>query len=113
MEQQSDEIVDSGDKLTKRLLTPSSSAGVAFSVYLDHAVQRMSVGTKIIFNRVFINEGSVYDTSTGIFKVPRSGVYLLTYTIDCEFPSNPIEVELVVNGASYGSAKAEAIHSRH
>ena len=111
--QLSDKRVDSDDKLTKRLLSASTSSRVAFSVYSSHAFLHMNVGTKLLFDRVYTNDGNAYDTSTGVFRVPRSGVYLLTYTIDCQVVSHPAEVELVVNGASYGSAKAEAFNDLH
>ena len=101
----------------KRFLSPSAlpqtKTNVAFSAYLNHSIDNMSLGYTIIMDGIHLNDGNAYSTQTGVFTVPRSGVYLLTYTIYDYQVDHKLEVELVVDKVSMGSAKAEAIGVDH
>ncbi|XP_052280410.1 thrombospondin-2-like isoform X1 [Dreissena polymorpha] len=55
---------------------------VAFSVYLQQSVYKMSSNQTIKFEVVVINDGNAYNHSTGIFTVPVSGVYMLTASLE-------------------------------
>ena len=101
----------------KRFLSPSAlpqpQERIAFSAYLSHSIDNMSMGYTIKMDKVYLNDGSAYNTQTGVFSVPRSGVYLLTYTIYDYRVAHKLEVELVVDNKSMGSAKAEATGIDH
>jgi len=48
-----------------------------FSAYISSASISNPAGT-VIFDSVFVNESSAYDTSTGIFTAPVAGNYLFS-----------------------------------
>ena len=60
----------------------SPSTNVAFSAYLDHNLLHLTSGYLIKCNKALLNVGNVYNTITGLFTVPQTGVYLLTFTIN-------------------------------
>jgi hypothetical protein len=61
----------------------SSTEFVAFTAYLDHIIRGLNPGTTIKLNRIITNLGHGYNTFTGIFTAPVSGVYFITYSIGC------------------------------
>ena len=71
--------------------------GVAFSAYLDHSIYQMGIGHHIICNQALLNDGNHYNTFTGTFTVPQTGVYLLTFNFGIEHINEVITVRLVVN----------------
>ena len=85
---------------------PMSRAGIAFSTYLSHNYDHLSIGHIIKLDQVTLNDGNGYNKHTGVFTVPQSGVYLLTYTFEGYHLSHPVEVELLVDDINYGSAVA-------
>ena len=60
----------------------------------------------IKLDKAILNDGNGYNTTSGIFTVPTSGVYLLTYSIDNNSKNNTLEVELVVDDKHMGSLKS-------
>ena len=58
-------------KLSKRDV---ATERVAFSTYLDHEIYNMGQGHHIICNQVLLNDGNHYNSFTGIFTVPQTGV---------------------------------------
>ena len=54
---------------------------VAFSAYLDHTLSNLQKNQVIVFNRILLNEGEGYDTTSGVFTCPRTGVYLATFFV--------------------------------
>ena len=82
---------------------------VAFSTYLSHELNHLSVGTVIKMDQTFINDGNGYNKYTGVFTVPTSGVYLLTYSIENNDFNNlghHLEVELIVDNRNMGTLLA-------
>ena len=71
--------------------------GVAFSAYLDHVIYHMGVGHTIKCNQVLLNDGNHYNSFTGIFTVPQTGVYLLTFSFSISNINDHTEVRLLVN----------------
>ena len=57
-------------------------ANIAFSAYLDHNLEHLTTGHIIKCNQPLLNVGNAYSTITGLFTVPQTGVYLLTFTIN-------------------------------
>ena len=78
--------------------------GIAFSAYLDHNIQHMGRGHHIICNQVLLNDGNHYNIFTGIFTVPQTGVYLLTYNIGAEHNNHWTQVRLMVNNRPIADA---------
>ena len=99
--------------VVKRLLSPASQTRVAFSAYLSYVVNHMGIGYTIKPDKVYLNDGNSYSTHTGVFNVPTSGIYLLTFTIDGYYVNHATEVGLVVDSVNMGTAKAEAGGSNH
>lgn len=57
---------------------------VAFSVALTdrrRCVGPVRTAINVVYQSIFINIGEAYNSSTGVFTVPRSGVYNLAFTV--------------------------------
>lgn len=67
---------------SERVKRQTTMSNVAFSAYLTHTQYSMRPGENIVFDRVILNDGSGYDSSTGIFQAPVSGTYLFTFHFD-------------------------------
>ena len=63
-------------------------------------------GSDILFDTVSINQGSVYNSSTGRFTAPVAGVYEFSYSIlkDDDSSGNVTYVDLYKNGSAYNGA---------
>ncbi|XP_041662327.1 complement C1q-like protein 4 [Cheilinus undulatus] len=92
---------------TKTVLNNVRASRSAFSVALTNQAKLECFGPfrddKLIrYQHVFINLGDGYDLNTGIFTVPRSGVYSLALTVysDAGSPGNSLAAcaGLLVNG---------------
>jgi hypothetical protein len=70
----------------------SSTGFIAFTAYLDHQLTGLNPGMTIKCNRIITNHGNGYNTFTGIFTAPVSGVYFITYTIGCEHKKTNIRL---------------------
>ncbi|XP_033745364.1 EMILIN-2-like [Pecten maximus] len=57
----------------------------------------------LVFDQETLDQGEGYNPGTGLYTVPESGTYVLTWTIVCN-PHNAIQTVLVVNGAIRGSS---------
>lgn len=88
-------------------LSPSPASRSAFSVALTSEIGLKCFGPfrddkLILYKHVFINLGNSYNPATGIFTVPRSGVYSLALTVysDAGSPGNTLAAcaSLQVNG---------------
>ncbi|KAG7478964.1 complement C1q 4 [Solea senegalensis] len=84
---------------TKAYLSPFGYSGSrsAFSVALNNDNHLNCYGTfrddkLVIYKHVFINLGGGYNVETGVFTVPRSGVYSLALTVysDAGSPGNTL-----------------------
>ena len=94
--------------IEKSILTPRAiiTGGVGFSTYLSKSIQHMGNGHTIKLDQVLLNDGNGYNAFTGIFTVPRSGVYLLTFTINVYNKDFKTEVRLVKNNLNIIDAVA-------
>ena len=75
----------------------SSGQGIAFSAYLDHDVTFVATGETVKCNATLLNDGGAYDTQTGIFTAPKTGVYFFYYAIHAFHNITVIHVGLSVN----------------
>ncbi|XP_063397448.1 uncharacterized protein LOC134681738 [Mytilus trossulus] len=91
---------------------------IGFSAYMSQGFvnghsKSLSPGKTLIFDQTETNTDSVYNTNTGIFQAPSTGMYAFTWTICVN--SNIKEgggygefvAELVVNGRGCGSVHAD------
>ncbi|XP_051255123.1 inner ear-specific collagen-like [Dicentrarchus labrax] len=92
---------------TEQSLNNIKASRTAFSVslYSDDRFKcfgNFAGNRPVIYSHVFINLGAAYNTNTGIFTVPRSGVYSLAVTLysDAGAPGNTLAIcaALQVNG---------------
>ncbi|XP_033487977.1 complement C1q-like protein 4 [Epinephelus lanceolatus] len=92
---------------TKSILNNVRASRSAFSVSLTNEDKLNCFGpfrddTLITYKHIFINLGDGYSPDTGIFTVPRSGVYSLALTVysDAGSPGNTLAAcaGLLVNG---------------
>ena len=83
--------------------------GVAFSAYLDHTIQHIGPGHTIKCNQVLLNDGNHYNTFTGTFTVPQTGVYLLTFSFGVQSTNHWTEVRLVVNNREIVDAVGQVL----
>ncbi|XP_060605106.1 uncharacterized protein LOC132757737 isoform X2 [Ruditapes philippinarum] len=49
---------------------------VAFTAILDHEVRNSGIDQTVVFNKVLLNDGNAYNVHTGVFTVPKEGVYM-------------------------------------
>ena len=73
------------------------SIGIAFSAYLGHIIYNMSIGYTVKCDQVLLNDGNAYSPYTGVFTVPETGVYLLTFSIAAAIVEDKTHVKLVSN----------------
>nr|XP_061797388.1 complement C1q-like protein 4 [Nerophis lumbriciformis] len=92
---------------TKNILNNIRASRSAFSVALTNSDSMSCFGpfrddTLITYKHIFINLGMGYNANTGIFTVPRDGVYSLALTVysDAGSPGNSLAAcgSLQVNG---------------
>jgi len=79
---------------------------VAFYADLSTEPSHVPVGTTLKFDHIGNNYGNGYDSSTGVFTCPTSGLYLfLIYVMPYE--GSKVSVSLMYNGQSFTPAAAE------
>ncbi|KAK3577806.1 hypothetical protein CHS0354_024850 [Potamilus streckersoni] len=89
---------------------------IAFSSYLDHNVANLAPNESLKYNQVLLNEGNYYNTTTGVFSVPITGIYIFAWTVAARDDGNlqvpDIYTKLVVNGQHKTTAMAESTQVR-
>ncbi|XP_071123781.1 uncharacterized protein, partial [Mytilus edulis] len=99
----------------------NSKAFVGFSAYMsegfvDGHSKFLSQGKSLIFDQTETNTAGVYNTNTGIFKAPSSGMYAFTWTLCVDSRINDggigeFGTELVVDGKACGKLHADTEHA--
>lgn len=89
--------------------------GIAFSAYIGSADIRnhLAAGHTLICDQVIFNDGNHYSAFTGIFRAPRTGVYLLTYTMATAFQNKWLWVKLVVDNRMIVRSGTDAQYNDH
>ena len=88
-----------------------AAEGIAFSAYLDHDIYHMGAGHTIKCNQIILNDGGHYNTFTGVFSVPQTGVYLLSFSFGVEHINDWTEVKLIVNNREIVDASGQVLGS--
>ncbi|XP_052766112.1 complement C1q subcomponent subunit A-like [Mya arenaria] len=84
----------------------------AFSAVLDHTVEHVQIGQKIVFNKVLLNNQRVYSSNTGAFRAPDDGLYMFTYFI-AQGTTGQSWVQLMKNGQVLNAAVADSQSQFH
>ena len=79
-------------------------SGIAFSAVLKHDIVNMGPGHTIKMDEILVNDGNAYNIHTGIFTVPASGVYLLTFTTNVYHARRHSSTNFVVDNRAIVSA---------
>ncbi|XP_032810637.1 EMILIN-3 [Petromyzon marinus] len=79
-------------------LAPHSPKAAAFSV----ALSARSAGDVVRFDRLLLNDGDNYEPTTGIFRVPYTGRYLVSVALPARTGPSTSRVTLVVSGEPVG-----------
>lgn len=74
---------------------------VAFSVYLSQSISPLAAGQPIKCDALLLNDGNGYNKFTGVFTVPQTGVYLLTFQVGS---FKLTHVKLVIDGINIADA---------
>jgi len=84
----------SSPRLSRRRRAP---VNVAFSAYLSKNVNLDLNNTAIPFDKVLLNDGARYNSTTGTFTAPLSGIYAFTFTFDTKLSAL---VRLAIDGVN-------------
>ncbi|XP_053386491.1 complement C1q and tumor necrosis factor-related protein 9A-like [Mercenaria mercenaria] len=82
------------------------------AVLKEHAID-LPTGSTIVYDNVYYNAGNAYDTSTGVFTCPRSGLYLFYINVEPFDESLPAAIAILINGSYRVDAVAERYDVGH
>ena len=85
------------DHSQNRLKRHANTSHIAFSTYLGHYILHAAPGHTIKCDQIFLNDGNVYNSHTGIFTGTVTGVYLFTFSIAVYDHGRWVGVKLVVD----------------
>ena len=91
----------------------TGTGGIAFSAYLGSVVNHVMTGNTVKCDQILLNDGNAYNGHTGIFTVPETGVYLLTFTITTDYLDHWIVVQMKVDGRLLVEASIDSKYSKH
>ena len=84
---------------------------VAFSAVMDHIIGDVRIGQVIRYNKILLNEGHHYDSITGIFTAPTTGVYQFSFFLGHNGNDHvQAWIQLMVEGQSKAGAVVDAFH---
>ncbi|CAC5384216.1 C1QL [Mytilus coruscus] len=74
---------------------------IAFYAFMSKMIKNPGVGRRLIFDVVKTNQGSGYNSHTGVFTCPKTGIYVFVWVVRLYSARN--STELMVNNSVYGS----------
>lgn len=86
---------------------------VGFTATLLNNAIDLPTGSTVVFEYVFYNAGNGYDTTTGIFTCPRSGLYIFYINVEAVNGNEEAAVQLMKNGSGRVSAVSERYVDGH
>ena len=91
----------------------AAERGIAFSAYASHFQPHLTAGHVLKCDQTIINDGGGFHGHTGIFTVPESGVYLLSFTFATDANGKWLWIKLVVDDRLIVRAATDAQYSTH
>ncbi|XP_048749487.2 complement C1q tumor necrosis factor-related protein 2-like [Ostrea edulis] len=82
----------------KKCQSNTGKSMVAFDVRMRNHRRNLGKGSKVVFDKVDLNEGQGYDASSGVFTAPHSGIYVFDWTT-LTLPGKNAFTSVVVNGS--------------
>ncbi|XP_045168531.2 caprin-2-like isoform X1 [Mercenaria mercenaria] len=83
----------------EKTLKKNDSIRPAFTARLSAHLTKLGHNQPIIFDNIVTNVGQAYSGTTGVFTVPKEGVYYFIATV-MSFSGQHVETEIVKNGES-------------
>ncbi|XP_062618472.1 uncharacterized protein LOC134280052 [Saccostrea cucullata] len=107
-------VVTSNLKHRRFLLeTPTPSAKtstvIGFYAYLGTHDSSPAPNKVIVFDTIKATSGHDYNPYSGIFTIPESGMYVFTWTIECD-GNGQIFTKIVKNSSVFGSIASDSNH---
>lgn len=90
-----------------------AGTGIAFSAYASHYLPQLATGHVLKCDQTTINDGSGYNVHTGIFTVPESGVYLLSFNFATDHSYKWLQIKLVVDDRLIARAATDTEYNTH
>ncbi|CAC5369743.1 unnamed protein product [Mytilus coruscus] len=82
------------------LETPKSTI-IAFYAYMSKPITNPSSGRRLIFDVLTTNQGSGYNSHTGVFTSPKTGTYVFVLVV--RLYSALHSIQLMINNSVYGT----------
>ncbi|KAK3084667.1 hypothetical protein FSP39_017192 [Pinctada imbricata] len=80
---------------------------VAFHAGLNKDVENLPYNSKLVFDKVYLNQGLAYDPITGVFTCPTHGIYVFHWTITTK-AGKYFYTDFMVNGQMVGRSHPNA-----
>ena len=96
------------DHSQNRLKRHANTSHIAFSTYLGHYILHAAPGHTIKCDQIFLNDGNVYNSHTGIFTARVTCVYLFTFSIAVYDHGRWVGVKFVVDNRNIVDAAVGA-----
>lgn len=85
----------------------------AFSAVLGNNVDHVGIEKTVLFNTVLLNDGNAYNNRTGVFTVPKEGVYMFYLAFSAGIEPHKVWMHIVVDGAWKVAGVADSISPGH
>jgi hypothetical protein len=89
LKNQVSQLQNANQGLRNQLSQLPSSQPVAFSARIDRSLD-LSVGSTVVYNVVYTNDGNSYDPTTGLFVCKRKGLYRFDVHVMGQKGRNPL-----------------------
>ncbi|CAG2255320.1 COL8A [Mytilus edulis] len=85
----------------KRRTETPTSAVTAFYAFMSKKITNPGVGRRLVFDVVKTNQGGGYNSHTGVFTCPKTGIYVFVWVV--RLFSAYHSFELMINNTVYGT----------
>ncbi|XP_071123696.1 complement C1q-like protein 4 [Mytilus edulis] len=80
--------------------TPKTTV-VAFYAFISKNIRNPGVGRRLVFDVAKTNEGGGYNSHTGVFTCPKTGIYVFVWVVRVHSGYYPFD--LMINNSVYGT----------
>ncbi|VDH94637.1 Hypothetical predicted protein [Mytilus galloprovincialis] len=85
----------------KRRTESPKSTVIAFYAFMSKKITNPGVGRRLVFDVVKTNQGSGYNSHTGVFTCPKTGIYVFVWVI--RLGSGYHSFDLMINNTVFGT----------